>query len=278
MRLSANLPHKLWRKIASTATYLYNQTPRASNDWKIPYKGFHSYVFDKEEVSSPRKPLFHHLRAFGCKAYMLIKSKKDPQYRQMHCKLDAKAHIGFLIGYKSINIYRIWVPYKKRVISVRDIIFNKDEVWDGIPLQGTADKIKELDEAIQVIELPQSDELEDIQLSEDLEVESEITRQTDHEAEDLDADNISAETDTDKLAEEEDQEWAQNPYPTTDSFVLEAFLANSARMLVDNLGSQHAYNTIADRNKADQCKSEGVEPARLDQLDKQQKQRFYDFA
>ena len=77
-----------------------------------------------------------------------------------------------------------------------------------MPLQRTADEIKELDEAIQVIELPQTDELEDIQLSEDLEVESEITRQTEYEAEDLDADNIVAETHTDKLAEDEDQEWA----------------------------------------------------------------------
>ena len=49
-------------------------------------------------------------------------------------------------------------------------------------------------------------------------------------------------------------------------------------MPVDNLGRQHAYDTITDRDKADQCESEGVEPARLDQLDKQQKQRFYDFA
>ncbi len=49
-------------------------------------------------------------------------------------------------------------------------------------------------------------------------------------------------------------------------------------MPVDNPERQHAYNTIADRDKADQCESEGVEPARLDQLDKQQEQNFYDFA
>ncbi len=48
-------------------------------------------------------------------------------------------------------------------------------------------------------------------------------------------------------------------------------------MPIDNLGRKNAYDTIADRNKEDQCESEGVEPARLDQLDKQQKQRFYDF-
>ncbi len=49
-------------------------------------------------------------------------------------------------------------------------------------------------------------------------------------------------------------------------------------MPIDNLGRQHAYNTIADRDKADLCKSKRVEPAKLDQLDKQQKQMFYDFA
>ncbi len=71
-----------------------------------------------------------------------------------------------------------------------------------MPLECTADEINKLDKAIQVIQLPQADELEDIQFNEDLEVESEITRQTDHEAEDLDPDNIAAEIDTDKLAEE----------------------------------------------------------------------------
>ncbi len=130
------------------------------------------------------------------------------------------------------------MPNKKRAVSVRDVIFNEDEALDVMPLQRTAEEINELSEAIQVIELPQVDELEDIQLSEDLEVESEITRQTDHEAEDLDVDNIAGETDTDKLAEEEDQEWAQNQYPTPDSSVLEAFLANSASMPVDNLRRQ----------------------------------------
>ncbi len=46
-----------------------------------------------------------------------------------------------------------------------------------------------------------------------------------------------------------------------------------------NLLEQSIYsNTIADRDKADLCESEGVEPARLDQLDKQQKQKLYDFA
>ena len=78
MRLSANLPHKLWREIIGTASYLYNRTPRQSNKWKSPYKSFHTYVFEKKEVSGSQKPQLHHLKAYGCKAYVLIKSKGDP--------------------------------------------------------------------------------------------------------------------------------------------------------------------------------------------------------
>ena len=42
MRLSANLPHKLWREIIAPATYLYNQTRGVSNNWMSPYEAFHT--------------------------------------------------------------------------------------------------------------------------------------------------------------------------------------------------------------------------------------------
>lgn len=45
------------------------------------------------------------------------------------------------------------MPYKKKVISVRNVIFDKDEIWDGILFQYMANKIKELDKVIQIIEL-----------------------------------------------------------------------------------------------------------------------------
>ena len=89
------------------ATYLYNPTRWASYDSKSPYGAFHRYFFDKEKVSDPRKPLLDHLRAFGCKADILIGLKRDSQYRQKRRKVDAKAYISFVIGYKSTNIYTI---------------------------------------------------------------------------------------------------------------------------------------------------------------------------
>jgi len=46
-------------------------------------------------------------------------------------RLDPKAWIGYLVGYTSSNIYRIWVPLLNKVIFTRDVIFNEDEVFDG---------------------------------------------------------------------------------------------------------------------------------------------------
>ena len=59
--------------------------------------------------------------------------------------------------------------------------------------------------------------------------------------------------------------------------ILEAFPRNLANLPVDSLGRQHAYDIIGNRNKEDLCKAEKVKPAILDQLDKQYKQRFYNF-
>jgi len=46
-------------------------------------------------------------------------------------KLDPRAHISYLVGYNSTNIYRIWILYKGIVISIRDVIFNKKTFFNG---------------------------------------------------------------------------------------------------------------------------------------------------
>ena len=131
MRLFANLSYKLLKLIVAIATYLYNQTPNISNDWKLLYESFHTYVIDKKEVSGLKKSQLHLLTVYRCKAYILIKPKSDSQYRHKLRKLDFKAHIGFFVSYNLINIYQIWVPHKKKDILVWDIIFNEDEIGNG---------------------------------------------------------------------------------------------------------------------------------------------------
>ena len=140
---------------------------------------------------------------------MLIKSKSDRPGKLR--KLDARAHIDFLVGYESTNIYRIWIPHKRKVISAKDVIFNEDEVWDQKPIRLSPAEIQELDEAVEVVEIPQTDEQEEIQLTKDSGLDltnpDPITQQNDHEMENLEE---AEQAERDKLT------WSQGQYPTPD--------------------------------------------------------------
>jgi hypothetical protein len=74
-------------------------------------------------VSKP-KPNIAHLRVYGCRAYPLIHEIPKKQ------KLRPRAQIGYLVGYNSSNIFRIWVPQDKKVIETRDVTFNESMKYD----------------------------------------------------------------------------------------------------------------------------------------------------
>ena len=46
-------------------------------------------------------------------------------------RLLPKVWIRYLIGYSLTNLYRIWIPLYNKVIIIRDVHFNKEEVFDG---------------------------------------------------------------------------------------------------------------------------------------------------
>ncbi|RBQ87196.1 hypothetical protein VDGD_20713 [Verticillium dahliae] len=46
-------------------------------------------------------------------------------------RLELRGWIGYLIGYNSTNIYRIWNPLTNKVISTRDVTFNEKETFSG---------------------------------------------------------------------------------------------------------------------------------------------------
>ena len=45
-------------------------------------------------------------------------------------RLLLKVWIRYLIGYSLTNLYRIWIPLYNKVIIIRDIYFNKKEVFN----------------------------------------------------------------------------------------------------------------------------------------------------
>ncbi len=118
---------------------------------------------NSEGVTGPRKPSLQHLRAYGYKAYTLIKSKGDLDYLGKLQKLAPRAHIGYIVGYESTSIYRVWIPYKKKVISTRDVIFNEREFYNGKPVRVSQELLTSLDETIEQIALPERESLEEVQ-------------------------------------------------------------------------------------------------------------------
>ena len=74
-----------------------------------------------------RQPDLTHLRAYGCKVFCL--SRHVQRNLQRKKRLLPSAHIGFLVGYSSSNIFRIWVPRLGKVMSMRDVKFNEDNFY-----------------------------------------------------------------------------------------------------------------------------------------------------
>ena len=109
MRISAKLPHDMWIESVNAAVYLYNKTPRHANEWETLYERFYTFLDQHEQASGPpdgpRKPHLAHLRVYGCRAYVLTEKAQNKQGRKL--KLDLRAYIGYLVGYDSINIFRV---------------------------------------------------------------------------------------------------------------------------------------------------------------------------
>jgi hypothetical protein len=103
--------------------------------WKTPF-----------EMVYGRCPSLGHLWAYECLASAMTKEAQKKMNRRM--KLKPRAWLGYLVGYSSTNIFKIWVPILKNVIRTRDVIFKEDEFYGGdlykLPL-----KVREMDLVVQ---------------------------------------------------------------------------------------------------------------------------------
>jgi hypothetical protein len=100
MRLQANLPAHLSHELVRTAAYILNRTPLETNKWKTAYELL---------WGSPSNVT--HMKPVGCRACVLNRGLRRAQ------KLESRALIGYLVGYDSTNIYRVWLPQRDEVIS-----------------------------------------------------------------------------------------------------------------------------------------------------------------
>lgn len=59
---------------------------------------------------------------------MTTEALKGTQKRDL--KTAAHAEIGYLVGYDSNNIFRIWIPERSEVRRVRDVTFDEKTFYD----------------------------------------------------------------------------------------------------------------------------------------------------
>jgi hypothetical protein len=278
MRLSGRLPHALWREIVSAATYLYNRTPRYSLEWKSPYEVFHDYVMASQGVTGPRRPILHHLKAYGCKCYTLIKSSGDPDFPGKLQKLAPRAHIGYLVGYESTNIFRVWIPHKKKVISTRDVIFDEEQFFDGKPMRLTKELMTALDEAVELVELPPETDQENIQLRPDnLEPTSDLPEET------PDTENIENINDREAVGDNEmdvekdsDELFYPTPPPSVHFTNISVPVRSEGVNVMESAFAIQTAESIPDLPSTQDIEQD-IEPAIINEIERQQTEKFFDF-
>jgi len=108
MLRDSGLPPRFWAEAMSTFMYLRNRTPTATNEGRTPYERFYKM-----------KPDVEHIRTFGCVVKVVLPS-------QTLGKLDDRAVMGYLLGYKYEGGYRVWIP-KLGVRETRDVVFYEGE-------------------------------------------------------------------------------------------------------------------------------------------------------
>jgi Reverse transcriptase (RNA-dependent DNA polymerase) len=137
LRIKANMPADMWPEAIKTAGYLNNRIPRRSLEWKTPFEALYGH-----------KPNLSHLHIFGSKAFALQHNmpRKD--------KMEPRALIGYLTGFDSTNVYRVWIPSRGKVIRTRDVTFRDSEHYDPMAFDAGHIQSTESNMLIQTIQLP----------------------------------------------------------------------------------------------------------------------------
>jgi hypothetical protein len=113
MRIETNLSANLWSKIFKSIDYLNNRTFKQALTWKTSF-----------EVLTRKKSNLTHFQSYKCRAYFL----KNIILRKN--RLKSKAFIDYLVRYDFINIFRIWISSRMRIIWIKDVSFDKTLVYD----------------------------------------------------------------------------------------------------------------------------------------------------
>jgi IS30 family transposase len=143
LNIEARLPEDLWPESARTAVHLINRSPSRQLNWRSPYETLYQPL-----GQNVKRPNLANVRIFGCRAYVRIPNIPRKQ------KMAPRALVGYLVGYKASNIWRIWRPKKQDVIEVRDVEFDESRLY-GPSEPSVVDRLKIVETPKELIEMPE---------------------------------------------------------------------------------------------------------------------------
>ena len=166
IQLFINLFHSMWKKIIGTMIYFYNQTLKTALKWKNSYKTFHIYIWWKKTGSNFQKFQLHYFQTYDCKCYIFIKFQNDFRKTDKFQKLNFHVHIEFLVKYVFINVYRVWISYKQKIIFIQNVIFDEQQMWNDKTIEYIIKNIKQFNKIISIIKILYKNEIKNQQFDE----------------------------------------------------------------------------------------------------------------
>ncbi|XP_044718796.1 uncharacterized protein HRG_07361 [Hirsutella rhossiliensis] len=123
MNLDSRIPEELWTETYRTAL---EKPTRTMVD---PYEGPQPLYGHIKRV----QPSINHLRVFGCVAYpMAITALEHVKSHKTQSPLEQRAHIGYLVGYRSTHQYVVWIPSirQTKLMVSANVQFDESTMYD----------------------------------------------------------------------------------------------------------------------------------------------------
>nr|ABA95820.1 retrotransposon protein, putative, unclassified [Oryza sativa Japonica Group] len=107
------MPKSFWAEAVNTAIYILNRSPTKAVPNRTPFEAWYG-----------KKPVIGHMRVFGCICYAQVPAQK-------RVKFDNKSDRCIFVGYADgIKGYRLYNLEKKKIIIIRDVIFDESATWN----------------------------------------------------------------------------------------------------------------------------------------------------
>ena len=101
---------------------------------------------------------------YKCKCYVLIKFQNDFHKADKFQKLNFRVYI--FIEYVFINVYHVWISHKQKIISVWNVIFGEQQIWNEKTIEYIIKNIKQFNETIFIIKILHINKIENQQFDE----------------------------------------------------------------------------------------------------------------